>query len=527
MSSFLTTLFQDTPLRSPQLVALQRRLSVIYNSRYTIPLLLILGIVRAVVFLLAYPPANGADHLDYFLHAAVLSGQNLPTTLASTVPLYPVLISIFYYGIGSFPLLIGVQLAMSVVGGMLYYIGLRRFSPALAFICALVITGDAQTGILYSFTSTEPLYLFLLAAIFCLFLIQVKCKRDKRTLWGDIGLGILLFAVTIARTVGRYLYLPLGILFLIGTRDWRRGLALAASFVITSLVFNALYEARLNALAPSTVSSDAAERITNINDTMVLSPLFIQNLLSADNGAASAQLVEYRATCADQRLTCVMDLAGGQGAFLRLVNKAYVEMIRSRTLDYAQIILADFSQFLSLSGQQFSGSPTPVEAQCQHVEATVQQSLKIYESSWMLYNTNNLAADVLENDIRRVEQQVCPPLFHQPGIQALVDGIAFRYRSLGRPQPILWYGALVLLILLIPWARRFWFPLLTAGIILLNHAAISALLVNVQPRYVVVTNPVRVVLLFMLGYVVGMVVLRVIDGWLSARQAVSEQTSRS
>jgi hypothetical protein len=260
---------------------------------------------------------------------------------------------------------------------------------------------------------------------------------------------------------------------------------------------------------------------------MVLSPLFIHNLLSADSGTASAQLVEYRAACADQRLTCVMDLAGGQGAFLRLVNKAYLEMIRTRTLDYVQIILSDFSHFLSMSGQQFSGTPAPIESQCEDVEARVQRSVTTYESSWMLYSANNLSADVLENNIRNVEQQVCPPLFHQPGIQSLVDGIALRYRSLGRPQPLLWYCALVLFVLLIPWARRFWLPLFTAGIMLVNHAAISALLVNVQPRYVVVTNPVRAILLLMLVYVIGSLMLRMVDNWLAARQSSSGELPRN
>ena len=51
-----------------------------------------------------------------------------------------------------------------------------------------------------------------------------------------------------------------------------------------------------------------------------------------------------------------------------------------------------------------------------------------------------------------------------------------RYRSVSRPHWVVWYAALGILVLIIPWARRKWLiPVLLAGGILANHAAASAL----------------------------------------------------
>jgi hypothetical protein len=519
MSALVRRISQDDSIQSRGLVDLQKRLAVICNSRYTIPLLLALGVIRVIVFLLAYPLAHGADHLDYYLHAAFLAGVPLPVAVANTVPLYPVLLAMTYYGLGSSHLIFGLQLAMSAVEGTLYYLGLRRSSPLLAFVCALVITGDAQVGILYNFTSTEPLYLFLLTATFCLLLSQSNRRgRGRRTLTRDLGLGALLFGLTIARTVGRFLYIPLGLLFIIGTRDWRRGLVLAVGFIAASLIFNTLYSLRVATLA-SSAPEVSVERITNVNDTMVLVPLAAHNLLSADNGPLSAELIAYHSTCeAGQGWSCVIDKVGGQSAYLRLINGAYLEMVRAKTVEYASLTLKQFSAYLSMSGQQFQGSPSPSDAQCSDLPAVVDSSFQSIAGYW-LYNDSNFNRQTLHDAVADVEGLFCPPSPHVASIQAFVDAVALRYRSLGRPHPLIWYGALILLVAFIPWARRrMWLPLLAAGAILVNHAAISALLINVQPRYVVVTNPFRAVLLLLLVYVVAGVIIRVVDEWLLRRE---------
>jgi VIT1/CCC1 family predicted Fe2+/Mn2+ transporter len=70
-------------------------------------------------------------------------------------------------------------------------------------------------------------------------------------------------------------------------------------------------------------------------------------------------------------------------------------------------------------------------------------------------------------------------------------------------------------VLLIPWARHHYLlPVLLAGAILANHAAISAVVLNVQPRYIAVTNPYKGFLLLALVYIIGLLLVRIADEWL-------------
>ena len=93
--------FRDSTLRSPQLTILQRRLRLFYDSRYAFWLLLALGVVRVVICLLAYPPARGADATDYFLYAAQFKGLKAPIVFELIYPLYPLLMYLTRYVLGS------------------------------------------------------------------------------------------------------------------------------------------------------------------------------------------------------------------------------------------------------------------------------------------------------------------------------------------------------------------------------------------------------------------------------------------
>ena len=117
-------------------------------------------------------------------------------------------------------------------------------------------------------------------------------------------------------------------------------------------------------------------------------------------------------------------------------------------------------------------------------------------------------------------RSLCPPLPHVPQFRSAVDFLSWRYRSLGRPQPYLWYGALVALVLLLPWARRYAVPVAASGVVLLYHALISAVIANVQPRYVVVVNPMRAILLCTLIYLVLRLAGYAVD-WALSRRRVS------
>ncbi len=76
-------------------------------------------------------------------------------------------------------------------------------------------------------------------------------------------------------------------------------------------------------------------------------------------------------------------------------------------------------------------------------------------------------------------------------------------------------------VLLVPWARRALPLVLIAGAVVANHAAASAVVLNVQPRYIAVVNPYKGVLLLALAWVLGLLALRLLDEWL-ARRAVRD-----
>ena len=69
----------------------------------------------------------------------------------------------------------------------------------------------------------------------------------------------------------------------------------------------------------------------------------------------------------------------------------------------------------------------------------------------------------------------------------------------------------------VPWARRYLFPVLLAGAILANHAAISAVVLNVQPRYIAVVNSYKGFLVVVLLFFVGVFVIRLFDEFLAQR----------
>jgi hypothetical protein len=506
--------FRDSTLRSPQLAALQRRLRLVYNSRCTFWLLLALGVIRVVIFLLAYPPARGADATDYFLYAAQFKGLKAPIVFELIYPLYPLLMYLAHYVLGSLYWLIGLQLVMSAVQGVMFYWGIRPYSPALAFGVALMVLGDAETGVLYNFTSTEPAYMFLLNLSFCVFLIQLKRPSGRWLQAGDVALGALLVLTLLMRPVGRYLIVPFGILFLMGTRSWRRSAVVAASYgiaLVASVLFNQVVFNRLE---------------LNGSGTFMLNrPLVVSGLLHADNGPASARLVEMRAACpADSNRTrCLIEQTGSWPAVRKLYADAYQEMLQKHSVEFGRKVIAAFTDFLRMPGQQYSGPVTPSAVQCTDVEATTDRNVAAYlDQDWLLLDAPDVTAEKLRPIVSDFNHATCPPWPDSATVRRAVDWVAMHYRSLSRPHPYVWYAELGLVVLLIPWARRYLFPVLIAGAILANHAAASAVVLNVQPRYTAVVNAYKGFLILTLLFAVGLFLLRVADALL-ARRAPSLQ----
>lgn len=502
--------YRDPALHSPPLKALQHRLRLLYDSRYTGWLLLALGVIRAAVFLIAYAPAHGADSSDYFLYAAQFEGLDAPIVFDLIYPLYPLLIYLTHYVLGSVYVLIGLQLVLSALQGWLFYVGLRPYSPALGFLTALLVIGDSQAGILYNFTSTEPPYMAMLSLTFCVFLVQLKRPSTRRLQGGDLALGVLLALTLLLRPVGRYLIVPFAVLFLLGTRAWWRTAVIVAGFALSLVIFTLFNQ----------IVFDQFE--LNGGGTFMLGrPLTRSGLLEADNGSASARIIELQANCAEgeNRNRCLIQQEGDWPSVQKLYSRAYREMLQKHPVEFGKRVVKEFTAFLRRSGLQYKGKITPSEVQCEAIDAKVTRDVHNYlEKDWILYGTSEVTPETLEPTIRDIATAMCPPLPESWTVRRAVDRLAIRYRSLSRPSPYLWYGALGLAVLAIPWARRrLLIPVLLAGAILANHAAASAIVLNVQPRYIAVTNPYKGFLFLALPALVGWIAVRIVDGWLARR----------
>lgn len=514
--SLLATLrevLQGIRPRSPYLTGGCRRFHYLCTSQVALGLLLVLGVLRASIFLMAYPPAHGADSTDFFLYAAQFKGLEAPIVFQLLYPLYPLLIYLTHHLLGSVYWLIGVQVLFSILQGPLFYWGIYRYSPVLGFLVALMVIGDAQTGILYNFTSTEPLYMFALTLAFCVVLRQIKSPSSRRLQGGDVVLGIALAVALLTRPVGRYLIVPFGLLFLIGTRHWWRTAIVGLSFagvLAIMMVFNLLAFGRFE--------------LNGGGSFMLYRPLLKSGLLSAENGPASAQFLALYAGCpegpqGEDVTLCMVNQVGDWSAVRQLYADAYRELWRTHGRAFARQVWDAFTDFLRMPGQQYRGALTPSDVQCADLEAKVQRdTTKLLEKDVLLYGTG-ITYEQLSPIVRDIATAMCPPWPDHDQVRRAVDYLALRYRSLSRPHPYAWYGALAVLVLGVPWARKYLLMVVLAGGLLAYHAAVSAVVLNVQPRYVAVANPYKGVLLLVLVYILGAILLRIIERWLRPGEA--------
>lgn len=473
-----------------KLSAIWDKLQSFLNSRYAIIALLLLGVLRVIIALLAYPVADGADASDYYLHAAYLAGEDIPVGFASFSPLFPILVAVSYFGLGNFGLLFIVQWLMSAGQGLLYFLGLRQYNPTLAFVIALAIIADTQMSVTFNFASSEPLYMFFLASAFCLLLVQIKRENIHRGHWGDILFAVTLVALALTRSVGRFIYLPFFVFFFLGTRNfWRTGLVIISYFVL-SFGFNTSY----NALYFKT---ETPKPITT-NNLLIAGPLYRYDLLAPENGEASAILAEYSETCLEKailRTACLIEIYGNRPAYNEALRSAFTEMLRSRPIEYAGFIFEGFTDFLRLTGQQLRGGNSPADVQCADAEARAERNLQNYlEADWLVLNISPEVETTLVGLIHDFSEQLCPPNSSNLTVRQFVDWVAFRYRSISRPRPYLWAAVLAILVLIFPRIRHLCLPLFVAAGLLSYHAAISAIILNIQERYVVVTNPFKTIL---------------------------------
>lgn len=482
--------------------AIQRCTSTVsaFCQKRWIPwVLFALALARNVVLLMAYPPAHGADSLVYFVYAERFLGFNVPTIADLAPPLYSLLILLTYKVLGSIYWLIALQFVLSAVLPPLgYFIG-RRYQPILGLMMGLVILGDVQVAVVYNFTSTEPLYIFLLLLMYWGYLrladLTLTLKQGRLAFF----VGMLLQLLVLTRAISRYLILPLEIIFIVITRRYRLAVIMFSGFLAATALYILL----------TLLVFGRIEGFTTSNLNMMTIFLVKPEWVESENGINSATYLAGIADCPYHgygKMTCLRERLDSWEQIQAVLGGTFAEMVRRHPLEYLSSIWDQMNGFLSLSGQQFGlDAQTPNEIQCREAANLNVQPPEIGETHWSMMLPDFTPESV--TSALRLQDQIlnvfCPsPIQSNETARELVDTIAERYRSLGRPLPLLWYGSLFVLVLVLPFARKYQLLVLSGLAILFNHAILSALVLSVQPRYVAVINPIRAILLLVLLFIV-------------------------
>ncbi|MGJ3237552.1 MAG: hypothetical protein ACFE0Q_02500 [Anaerolineae bacterium] len=480
-----------------------------FNSRRLRFLIIAVALLSTILSLQAYAPADGADGTDYFMHAAYLAGYDVPATFEAHPPIYPILILLFFFQTDQIYILIAVQLILSIAQPLILFEALRPHSLPLAVITSLVVTLDMQTRILFNFVSTEPIYIFLMSATFSLAIFQME-KSEQRML-GDTLLAILIVLTGLTRSVGLYLIVPFGFVFLLKTRSLKRLIILLLAYFVGSQIFNFAYQ-----------NIFQLERVTanTESESLLMQPIMRSGLAVAENGPATSEIFNILSTCDDvpPYSPCIIEAKGSRQSANRLIRDAYVELVTTHPISYLQDVLKNITSFLRLSSLQYTGD-SPSVAQCIGVQERTDRNFERYLTVDVATRGDIVVNERVFYDILLyTTKQMCPPLSENETVREIVDWIAFRYRSIARPQPWLWMIALVFFMISLPFARKFWAFALLAMMLNVYHATISAALYNIQPRYAAVTNVFRVVIIMTTLYILMQFFLHIFDYWQSRRE---------
>lgn len=493
-----------------RLEPLYRRL---FDSRWTVAVLIALGVARAALFLLSYAPADGADAADYYAYAAYIAGVDVSSRAAVVSPIFPIFVYLTHYAAGTIELAVIIQVILSASIGLVLYLGLRRYSPLLGFLTGLIALGDAQVGVLSNFTATEPLYIFLLCAMFALALASY---RGDGALWKPVLLGIVLFLLTETRTVGTYLWYPVIGLYAVYLRDVKRIVLATGTVIGAILVF-------------SVIMTTLGIQQTSTTNMLMYSRSLIQfDLLQADAGPASQELATLVNQCeaqdTDLRLSaCIEAELGSEIAVGNLFRTAYLELWRAMPQIMIREARIALYNYLRMSGQQYEGEPTPATVQCRDVNERAEGIADyILNVEWGSAGLSPAQESAFRDVMLDFSQQFCPPWPESDAARTITDSLAQFYRFLSPQNPYLLHGILVSMLLAFGWARKYWYPYLLATGIWLYHAAISAALLNVQPRYVVVTNPMRAVYVALFIFLLLQLFVRM---YVAARRTLSKPSA--
>lgn len=519
----LKSIVSDRPLKSTNLTALSKRIHDIARWRWWIPVLFLLGLLRYLILLPAYPPAAESDAVLYFLYAGRFAGYDAMAFADHYVyPLYPALMAISYYGFGSLMVLIGLQIAMMSALAPLYYWALKRVNPIIALIVSFIVLGDLHLALAANFFGTEAVYSFLLALSLTLFMWRLGVEDEKRFYAADLLPGALVVPLLLARTVGRYAFIPFVVVMAIKSRSVKRTLTVLAGYLLTYAAY-ALISINATGIVVGPTATDYYFyfRIITGNDAINI---------SAEQGPNSERFIQILDDCNSEVLHhtyCLSQETGSwdaaldilQGAALETVQHNLPEFVRT-TWEQLRLFLRHPASIYQLSDQQ------PNEAQCMHPPAeraasVTPELVKTFVSrlsAHLLLIPEDERMPYIEDLQRRVEMfwsEVCPErVTYNPALRDAIRPLIERYRSLGRPNPELWYGALLLLALIVPFARKRYLPMvLLFGAMLVNHALASAVMVDVRARFVMIVNPLRATLLVTLLVIIITLLIRAYDRW--------------
>lgn len=525
----LKSIISDTPLKSPTLKATSDRITAFAGWKWWPLVLFILGLLRYVILLQAYPPAAETDAELYFLYANRFSGYDEIAFADHYVyPLYPMLMKLSMTVFGSLMGLIGLQVLMLSALAPIYYWGLRRISPIIAFVVAWIVLGDLHLAISANFFGTEATYTFLLGLSISLFLWRLETSGDRRFYPADLLPGALVVPLLLTRTVGRYLFLPFVVVIAIKTRSVTRTLTVLAGYALTYVAY-ALISINATGIVVGASATDyyLYFRVMYGNPNITV---------SAENGANSARWLTTFDECTTEifhHTYCLYQETGNWEDALTIVRGAAFETVQANLPEFISMTWDQLRLFLRHEGIIYHQSPQqPNEAQCMNppAERAANVTPELVDtfisrlSAHLLIYPDDERLPYVEDLQRRIEafwSEICPPrVAYNAAYRDALTPLMIRYRSLGRPNPEIWYAAVLLLALLIPFARKRYLPVvLLFGAVLVNHALASAVMVDVRARFVMVVNPIRAGLLVTLIVIIGYLIIRAVDAWQQRRQS--------
>ena len=201
--------------------------------------MLVLGLVLRVLVMVAYPPA-----LEFFGDSPsyLSAAQHLGHVDIWHPPGYPLFLRIVSVT-GSLAVLTTLQHLLGLAAAVLVYRLTRRFGVGAVggAVAALPLLLDTYQVDVEHFVLSETLFLVLLVSAISVAL-HVKSSDGMRV---PAGLGALLAALTLTRTVGLFVAVAVAVILVLQRVDPRRLVTAAAVFVapvlIYVLAFNAAY----------------------------------------------------------------------------------------------------------------------------------------------------------------------------------------------------------------------------------------------------------------------------------------------